>query len=210
MSSAATYSALRDLRQPVVKTREVAARLGLSPSTATRTLRQLEEAGLARRVRSGIWALDLDVAPAVLAPYLTAPYPAYVSLWSALAHHEMIEQIPTRVEVASLARTATILTSYGTFAIHRLDPTVFTGFTGDPQTGYWARPEKALFDTVYVRAPKGGAPPRFPELHLPAGFDRELLDQWAEAIPRPRMRTLVRRGLQAALAQADRLAEYDY
>jgi predicted transcriptional regulator of viral defense system len=30
-------------------------------------------------------------------PYLTAPRPAYVSLWSALARHGMIDQIPRSI-----------------------------------------------------------------------------------------------------------------
>jgi hypothetical protein len=38
--------------------------------------------------------LDPNVAPFVLAPYLTVPLPAYVSFFSALSRHGMIEQIP--------------------------------------------------------------------------------------------------------------------
>ncbi len=186
MISAAAYSALRSLGQPVIRTGEAATLLSLSPSSTTRALRHLEAAGLLRRVRSGLWALDFDVAPAVLAPYLTWPYPAYISFWSAMAHHEMIEQIPARVEVASLARSQTVSTSYGTFAIHRLSPAVFSGFEGHPQAGYWATPEKALFDTMYVLAPKGGPAPRLPELHLPGDFNRQLLDGWIEEVPTSR------------------------
>jgi hypothetical protein len=71
--------------------------------------------------------------------------------------------------------------------------------------GYIASPEKALFDVVYVRAPRGGGA-RFPELTLPEGFKREQLEKWTGLILQPRLRTIVSRGLEATLAQAERLA----
>jgi predicted transcriptional regulator of viral defense system len=157
---------------------------------------------LVRRVRHGLWALDPDVELIVVAPYLTAPHPAYVSFWSALARHGMIEQIPAQTFVASLERTKKVQTSLGPFSIHRLSPELFFGFYGSPERGYLATPEKALFDSVYIRAPRGGRA-YFPELSLPASFDRSKLDEWVKKIPRPGMRTIVKRGLEAAVAQAD-------
>lgn len=71
------YASLVAFGRPFVETREAAARFGL-------------------------WALDRGTDPFVAAPYLTAPFPAYVSLWSALARHDMIEQIPRSVYVVSL------------------------------------------------------------------------------------------------------------
>jgi predicted transcriptional regulator of viral defense system len=195
--------------QPVIETREAAARLQTSLSTATKTLRAAEHAGLARQIRHGLWALDSGVSPVAAAPYLTAPYPAYLSFWSGLARHGMIGQIPARVEIASLARSQEVVTPIAVFAIHRLAPEVFTGFEGSPAGGYVAVPEKALFDTVYVRAPRGGVV-RFPELTLPYDFDTALLDEWTERIPRPRLRTIVARGIRSALDQAARHATSDY
>jgi len=209
MRTTDAYAELRSLGRPVVETRDAAAVLRASPNSTTQLLRTVERSGLIRQVRKGLWAIDLDVAPAVLAPYLTAPHPSYVSLFSALAHHGMIEQIPARTEVASLGRARTVQTPIGVFSIHRLAPEVFTGFQGSPDVGYLATPEKALFDVVYTRAPRGVVV-RFPELALTDGFDRSLLDEWTARIPRPRLRTLVTRGVEAALRQADELAAYDY
>ncbi|HMJ35323.1 MAG TPA: hypothetical protein VK501_15540 [Baekduia sp.] len=209
MRTADAFHELKTLGRPLVETSEAAARLRVSPNTASKALRAIERAGLIRQVHKGLWAIDPEVPPRVAAPYLTAPYPAYVSLWSALAHHEMIEQIPARIEVASLDRTRTVYTPMGVYAIHRIAPEVFTGFEGDPATGYLATPEKALFDVVYVRAPRGGLV-RFPELTLPESFDRSQLERWAELIPRARLRTIVKRGVHAALEQADRLAADEY
>ena len=117
----------------------------------------------------------------------------------------MIEQIPARTEIASLARSQGVATPFGTFVIHRLAPEVFGGYEGSPETGYFATPEKALFDTVYIHAPRGGTV-RFPDSCFPDHFDRSGLDEWVQRIPRARLRTLVLRGIESALHQAERTA----
>lgn len=200
------YGSLVALGRPVVETREAAARLGTSLSSTTRILRATENAGLVRQLRRGLWSLDPGLDAFVAAPYLTAPFPAYISFWSALAEHGMIEQIPRSVSVASLDRAQTIDTPIGTFSIHHLAPDVFEGFTGTPETGYLATPEKALFDSVYIRVPRGGQA-YFPELSLPASFDPAKSEVWLAAIARPRLRTLVARGLEAAMTQASHEAD---
>jgi predicted transcriptional regulator of viral defense system len=154
-----------------------------------------------RRLRRGLWALDPAIEPFVVAPYLTAPFPAYVSLWSALSHHGMIEQIPGRISIASLDRARRIVTTVGTYAIHHLAPEVFGGFGGSEESGYLATPEKALFDVVYVRAASGSRA-FFPEVSLPAGFDRDRLRSWTDRIGGSRLRTLVNRRIREVLRQA--------
>ena len=201
MRASDAYGALLAFGRPVVETREAAAHLDTSLTNASRILRALEEGGLIRRIRPGLWALDPEVNAFVVAPYLTAPFPAYVSFWSALARHDMIEQIPRSAFVASLDRTKSVDTAIGAFSIHHIAPELFTGFAGTPDTGYLATPEKALFDTVYIRAPRGGRV-YFPELSLPAGFDTTKIEAWTEEIARPRLRTIVSRQLDSALAQA--------
>jgi predicted transcriptional regulator of viral defense system len=163
----------------------------------------MEQAGLLRRLRHGLWALHSDLDPFVVAPYLTAPFPAYVSFWSALARHDMIEQIPRQISVASLDRTRHVTTTVGTYSIHHLAPELFDGYRGSQENGYLATPEKALFDTVYIRAAPGGRI-FFPELSLPENFDETQLEGWTHRIATPRLRTLISRGLQEALRQASR------
>jgi len=193
---------LRSLRRPIIQTREAAARLGVSRSRASQLLSSFEQAGLARRLKRGLWALQQDTDPFTVPPYLTAPLPAYVSFWSALFRHGMIEQVPRLIFVASLARTQRIATPLGAYSIHHLAPELFAGFDGSEERGYVALPEKALFDTVYLRAAVGGAA-ALPELELPAGFQEERLEEWINRVARPRLRTLVSRGLDKALAGAD-------
>ena len=126
----------------------------------------LEEAGLVRRLRRGLWALDQGIDPFAVAPFLTAPFPAYVSFWSALSRHGMIEQIPRQISIASLDRPRRIVTSAGIYEVHRIAPELFGGYDGSQEAGYLATPEKALFDTVYVRT-AAGSRAFFPEPHTP-------------------------------------------
>lgn len=205
MRIADAYSDLMRMGIPIVTTREAAARWEAERGTAGRRLRSLESAGLMLRLRRGLWAMDPDIDPFVVPPYLTAPLPAYVSLWSALAHHGLIEQIPRRISVASLDRPRRIPTSVGVFEVHRLSPELIGGFTGTAATGYLATAEKALFDVVYVRAATGSHA-YFPELTLPPEFGGAKAMSWAERIAGKRLRTLVSRRLDEILGRAERLA----
>jgi predicted transcriptional regulator of viral defense system len=203
MRAADAYGELLRIGRPIIQTREAATRLHVSVSSASHVLRSMQEAGLTRRLRQGLWALHPDIDPYILAPYLTAPFPAYVSFWSALARHDMIEQIPRQVSVASLDRTRHITTTIGTYSIHHLAPELFHGYEGSQENGYLATPEKALFDTVYIRAARG-ARIFLPEVSLPANFRERTLEEWSQRVATPRQRTLVSRGLKDALRQASR------
>lgn len=198
MTPTNAYGELLRMNRAIVTNREAAARWRTAPGTAGRRLRGLEEAGLVRRLRRGLWALDPNVTPFVVAPYLTAPLPAYISFFSALSQHEMIEQIPRQVSVASLDRAQRITTTIGTYEIHHLAPELFGGYDGSEETGYLATPEKALFDAVYVRA-AAGSQAFFPELLPPRDFDAAKLQEWTARIGSARLRTLVSRRLDEIL-----------
>jgi predicted transcriptional regulator of viral defense system len=196
------YADLRQIGRPVITTAEAATRWGVQQQTAGKRLRAIVAAGLALSLRRGLWSLDRDLDPTVLPPYLTSPLPAYVSLFSALASHDMIEQIPGRVSVASLDRARTIVTSLGVYSVHHLAPELFGGFAGSEETGYLAGAEKALFDTVYVRA-AAGSRAYFPELTLTADFDQAALAGWTQKIKSRRLRTLVSRQLAEVVASSE-------
>jgi predicted transcriptional regulator of viral defense system len=200
------FGDLLRLQRPIIQTREAAVRLGVSVSRASQILRVLEESGLVRRLRRGLWALRPAVDPFIVPPYLTAPFPAYASFWSALARHGMIDQVPRQIFVASLDRTQRITSTVGTYSIHHLAPELFDGYEGSEESGYLATPEKALFDTVYLRIPRGGQV-LLPELELPERFQEMKLQEWTSRVARPRLRTLVSRGLAKALAGATRSRE---
>jgi predicted transcriptional regulator of viral defense system len=195
------YAELRRLGSEVLTTREAQAAWGVQQRTASRRLRSLHEAGLVSRIRQGLWSLDPQIDPFKVASYLTAPLPAYVSLWSALYRHGMIEQIPRSISVISLDRTRQIPTALGLYEIHHLAPQLFLGFSVSTEGDYLASAEKALFDTVYIRAAAGGVA-HFPELWIPADFNRAHFKQWSQRIESKRLQTLVRRRLREVTANA--------
>lgn len=201
MKPAEAYGQLRRLDRPVFTTREAGALWRDEQTSASRRLGGLEQAGLVRRIQRGLWALDPEIEPRVVGPYLTAPLPSYVSLFSALAEHGMIEQIPRQISLVSPARPRRILTSLGVYVVHQLAPELFGGFAGTERSGYLARPEKALFDLVYVRA-AAGSRAYLPELSLPQDFDRGELSHWSKRIENQRLRTLVGRRLRELLREA--------
>jgi predicted transcriptional regulator of viral defense system len=195
MKAVEAYGELRKLDRPVFTTREAAALWRSEQTSASRRLGNLEKVGLVRRIQRGLWALDPEVEPGVAGPYLTAPLPSYVSLFSALAEHGMIEQIPRQISLVSLARPRRIPTSLGVYLVHRVVPELFGGFRRTDRGGYLAGPEKALFDLVYVRA-AAGSRAYLPEFWLPADFDRDELSRWSRRIESKRLRTLVSRRLR--------------
>jgi predicted transcriptional regulator of viral defense system len=201
MKPAEAYAGLRRLDRPIFTTREAAALWRDEAASASRRLGTLAKAGLLLRIQRGLWALDPEIEPRSVGPYLTAPLPSYVSLFSALAEHGMIEQVPRQISLVSLARPRRIPTSLGVYVVHRLTPELFGGFDGTERDGYLARAEKALFDLVYVRA-AAGSRAHLPELSLPKGFDRRELSSWSGRIENPRLRTLVTRRLRELLREA--------
>jgi predicted transcriptional regulator of viral defense system len=195
------YSNLERLG-PVVSTAEAAAGLRLSVSSTSRLLRGLADVGRAHQVRSGIWALGQDPPdPFSVISELTRPHLSYVSFSSALNYHGMIDQIPREVSVASLDRARRIETSLGVYGIHHLPAELFGGWQETPR-GRMATPEKAIFDLSYVSAVHQGGPRRVPEIELPAGFNRKLVDAWVDRIASRRLATITRLAIDYTVARA--------
>lgn len=201
VTSSDAYAALVELGRPVITTADVARLWGTKLDTTTHALTRLSRTGLVRRIRHGIWKVGPGRAdPRDVLPVLTGPYPSYISYWSALFQHGMIEQIPAAVHAASLDRPKRIHTTDDDFNIRPVHPDLFGGMEG--QTGIRAgvaTPEKALFDTVYLLVPRGGQI-TLPELELPRGFNERRLWSWLERVPTSRLRSLTRSGLERVLA----------
>ena len=90
---------LRTLATPVVETRDVAALLQVSASNATTILRRLAAEGMIVHLSRGRWLVNQKIDRLALPELMSAPYPAYISLQSALFHHGVIEQIGTPQEI---------------------------------------------------------------------------------------------------------------
>src|SRR5260370_42388929 len=130
MNSLEVYNQLRSLDIPVLRTGDVARYLDMPDSTAQSALGRLAKAGLVEHVWRGVWSLDPKIDPLVLPPYLTGAFPSYISFETSLFYHDMIQQIPPRITVASLHRSATIRTSRGTYLVHQFPPRLYGGFEG--------------------------------------------------------------------------------
>jgi len=202
MRLAATHAlgSLLRMGKPVLTTRDAALRLGQSSPAASRTLERLAGAGLVLRVRHGLWSLDTRIDPLLLAEYLTAPYPSYVSLQTALYLHGMLSQVPQVVFLASLAPTRTVRTGLGRFSIHRLGPRFFGGFDTLDSGVRLARPEKALLDALYLIPARSRLFARLPELEVPQTFDRAEAFRWVDRIREGPRRSVVSRRLEALLS----------
>jgi predicted transcriptional regulator of viral defense system len=70
------------------------------------TVAHLADAGLVAAVRKGLWSLERPADPIGMLEYVTAPYPAYVSLQSALYLHGMVEQLPVVTYAVTLGRSS--------------------------------------------------------------------------------------------------------
>ena len=192
---------LQRLRVPAVTTGDAAAVFGVSIEAASHTLRRLASSGLVTPVRKGLWALGAAPDPLTLGEYVTAPYPSYVSLQTALYQHGVIAQIPSMIYLVSLGRAARIETTLGTYSVHHVQPEIFGGFELRAKSGLkLAVPEKALIDFLYLSPTRGQLFAALPELELPRGFRPSLARQWVRRIPSRRLRTMVEQKLGRVLA----------
>ena len=172
MKAVSAYAELLKFDPPVFRTIDLAARLGISASTASQVLCRLAREQLVLSVFKGCWTLPSLKDPFLLAEYLTAPAPAYVSLQSALSYHGVISQLPHIVYVVSLGRTREIKTSFGTFSIHHVGPDFFLGYEmHGAHCIKIASTEKALLDICYLQQNHPKLFRALPELELPKRFD---------------------------------------
>lgn len=190
------------LGQPFFETKDVAALLGVENSNANKIVSRLAQGGLIIPIRRGKWALRTRLNKLAVAEHLTSPYPAYVSLQSALYHHGMISQIPAVTYVVSLARTRRYKTPVGTFSIHHVAPDFFFGYELD-KTGRVkiASPEKALADMFYFSPTKTRLFVKLPELQLPRRFDWSKIFEMAQQIKSPARRQFVKERLTSIRRQ---------
>lgn len=195
MSTLRAYADLLALNRPVLTTAEVSSRLDIPEPSATRLLSRLARLGFVTRLKRGLWAFARTPNPYEVVEFLTAPYPSYISLWTALHRHGLITQVPRIVYVVSLDRSKRIRTPIATYRLHHVDPRLFGGFVHTDRTPI-ATPEKALFDTIYLLSTRSGGSVRVPEIEVPRNFNLKELQRWINRIPSKRRRAIVRKRIQ--------------
>lgn len=199
---------IKQLHRPVFTTYELACLSGKSLSTTTQALNYLQKQGLIFKVYRGIWAEAGDERLSLysVVPFLFPRHRAYVSFLSALHLYGIIEQIPQVISLASTAHTKIIHTKIGTFCVHRITPSFFTGFSWYKGTGSFliAEPEKALVDSLYLSACKKKQFGYFPELHFPKSFSFKKVKEWVKKIPAPKIRSYVHKKIDIILQEQKR------
>jgi len=186
----------------VFSTADIVACLDLNKTHASKILMRLEDAGHLVRIKRGLWTFPEGLDPLALPQHLTAPFPSYVSLQSALYYHGMISQIPAVTYVVSLARTREYATPLGAFSIHHVSPSFFFGYESVGTSGIkMATPEKALLDFFYLRPAKSGLFRALPELELPPGFSPKKARHMLRKVAHPR-RKILERAFSAAMNEA--------
>ncbi len=173
---------IRALGVPGFETRDIAALLDVSPANASVLLARLARSGLILRVSRGLWAADDRLGKDRLVEQLAAPYPAYVSLQSALFKRGLIEQMPSVVYAVTPGRGRRINTPLGTVSLHRIPAALFGGFTVDDNGVKMATAEKALFDLFYLGPSKSRLFTRLPEIELPRAFRWGEILKWIDKI----------------------------
>jgi predicted transcriptional regulator of viral defense system len=174
---------LRTLAAPVVETRDVAALLQVSTNNATAILRRLANKTMIVHLSRGRWLVNEKIDRLALPELISAPYPAYISLQSALFHHGLIEQIPSVIYAVTPARPRRLRTPLGTISFHRMPAELFKGFEllsrSDAKI---ATPEKALFDLFYLAPGRSRVFSKQPELTIPRRFQWQRLKEYTELV----------------------------
>jgi predicted transcriptional regulator of viral defense system len=183
---------LRTLATPAVESRDVAALLQVSASNATTILRRLADEGMITHLTRGRWLVNQKIDPLALPELISAPYPAYISLQSALFHHGLIEQIPSILYAVTPGRPRRLRTPVAAISFHRMPPEHFKGFElSSASDAKIATPEKALFDLIYLAPGRSRLFSKLPELTIPRRFQWQRLKEYTELVKSPGRRAFI-------------------
>lgn len=172
-------------------TRDAAALLRVPPANAHMILSRLGKQEFMVHLAHGRWALARTLQRMLLPEHVAAPYPAYLSLQTALFHHGLIEQIPAVLYAVTVGRTRRVTTPMATVSLHHLPPALFTGFELTAEGARMARPEKALFDLLYLAPGRSRLFASLPEIEFPRAFRWQEVRRYAALVASPNRRQFI-------------------
>lgn len=176
------YQMLKKL-EPTFSTKEATEMLNVSENNASLILSRLEKKHTIVRLSRGRWAYSSSIDPLLLPSVLTYPMMAYISLYSALYYHGMIEQIPSTIFAITNGKTKLFKTPIATVSIHSINSHLFTGYESAGNSSIlMATPEKCLFDTLYLMPAKSNIFKRLTEIELPDKFNFKLFNIWLKLV----------------------------
>lgn len=195
------YAKLKQLNLPVVQTSDVAAYLDISVNHANKLLARISKTNQIIHLKHGAWAFP-EADPLILPSFLTAPFPSYVSLQTALYFHGMISQIPDVIYAVTIGRACVYKTPIATVSVHHVHPSFFFGYEEKNIDGLLriASPEKALLDIFYLSQAKSRLFKSLPEVELPENFKISLANEIISQITSLRKKTLVERQFREFLS----------
>lgn len=196
MNLLTAYQKLKVL-SPTLLTKEAASVLNVSANHAAVILSRLAGLNTVVHLARGRWAYSNTIDPLLLPNILAYPMMAYISLYSALYYHGLIEQIPSTVFAISNGKTKIFETPLGKVSIHSINPILFTGYDVYGKNAVlMATPEKALFDTLYLLPAKSNLFKRLTEVELPETFRFELIDEWIVLVKNHSRREMIKNFIQ--------------
>lgn len=157
MSTRATsiLKIIRDSNLRVFMTSDLVTLAGMNLSAATHALSRLADQQILLRIKRGVWGNQLlsDLHPYEAIPYLHAPWPTYLSLYTVLADHGVLEEVPQVIYSVSSGRSKRYQTPLGDFHFHHLPAHLMWGYEMKKSgLGHYptADVEKAFLDLVYL------------------------------------------------------------
>jgi len=155
VSATQLLNLLRIHKLRIFTTRDIITLTDRTQTAVTQSLYRLEKQGMLMRIKRGVWVNKLiaNFNPFEAVPYLTAPSPAYLSLYSALADYGVVEEIPHIIYAVTAHLPKKYSTPAGTFHIHHLNKRLIWGYeVKQLHEGSYpiADPEKAFLDLVYL------------------------------------------------------------
>lgn len=186
--------ALRRLDQSGIEafsTRDAAALLRVTPANAHMILTRLARQEFVVHLARGRWALARTLRRMLLPEHVAAPYPAYLSLQTALFHHGLIEQVPAVLYAVTVGRTRRVSTPVATVSLHHIPASLFTGFDVTTEGARMATPEKALFDVLYLGPARSRLFASLPEIEFPQAFRWREVGRYADLVTSPHRRKFV-------------------
>jgi predicted transcriptional regulator of viral defense system len=115
-------------------------------------LNRLKNRGIVKQIQRNVYTVQED--PLIIASRII--WPSYISLWTAFRHHNLTEQIPSKISVIT-ARSKSrknIQVMNTTIIFEKIRPSWFFGFSKikiQDFEVFMAEPEKALIDAVLLK-----------------------------------------------------------
>jgi len=148
-----TLRVLKELEKyPTFGIATIAGIIDKDSSYAKVYLNRLNKRGLVQKLQRNVYTVHQD--PIIIASRIT--WPSYISLWAAIRHHNLTEQLPTVISVLTTSTKSRRVISLANTRIvfKRIRPSHFFGFSkirvGDFDV-FMAEPEKAVIDAVLLK-----------------------------------------------------------